>query len=379
MPRVLIISNLDSIWTIEFIRNVLVEIGVDVSALVNDGCKGVYFEEYKKLGVTIIEPKKLSATTMQIPVVRTLVNEHSKSKAMKPFEFDFVINMFVHPYSMAHIVCQKKNGRAVALFCGSDMLRADANRCWMYRLLLRGVDQVVFASTSIADAYHKKIGTAAHPKEMLINWGMSGFSYVDRMDNAASNKRAFGIDEDTLTVCIGYNGNAAQNHIEILNQIKLLPEVLKSKTVLLLPMTYPQAGNEAYIPKVCAEAESTGCKFFCMTEFMSREEMAKMWLATDILIHAQPTDALSASLQEALYAGVKLINGDWLAYKEYENWGVEYTSFRDFSELPAKINELSRLGRNTHNHEVLKQNVSWDACREKWAKIILNSQNEHSV
>ena len=51
-----------------------------------------------------------------------------------------------------------------------------------------------------------------------------------------------------------------------------------------------------------------------------------IWLrkGTDLFIHMQQTDAYSSSLHEYLYSKTKVINAEWLSYKELETWGLPY-------------------------------------------------------
>ena len=77
-------------------------------------------------------------------------------------------------------------------------------------------------------------------------------------------------------------------------------------------MTY--AVNEEYSLRVKDEMNDS-CEFevSILEDYLTPDQMAELFVKSDCMIHAQITDALSASVQEILYAGKLVFNPEWLA------------------------------------------------------------------
>jgi len=62
-----------------------------------------------------------------------------------------------------------------------------------------------------------------------------------------------------------------------------------------------------------------------------------MALVTDIYIHMRDTDAFSNSLKEQVYAGSKVIIGEWLKYYELEEMKASIIPVDSFDKLPEVL------------------------------------------
>ena len=58
---------------------------------------------------------------------------------------------------------------------------------------------------------------------------------------------------------------------------------------------------------------------------------------SDILLHAQLTDAFSASIQESLYAETIVFNGEWLKYTDLPNSEERLVEYSDFDDMVKKL------------------------------------------
>ena len=120
-----------------------------------------------------------------------------------------------------------------------------------------------------------------------------------------------------------------------------MPNSLKEQVVLVLHVSYGR--REEYLAILKQKVDSSiNLSFILLEEFMNPDEIAKLRLVTDIMIHAPISDALSATMLEVLYAGNKVIAGGWLPFGILSRNQIVYHAFNDFEEL------LDRESPNFH-------------------------------
>ena len=368
--KILVLGNSSSRWQKEFIRNVLLPLEHEVyvfAARGNDPFEALY----KEHGIKYVVPKPVSDFIMRIPKVRAEVMlRHQVAVLQNNAPYDVIISMFV---SSSELRCARllSGGTATVLayFCGSDILRVEGYKLKLLKKELRKVDRVCFASEQVRDGYTKKIG---ENNNAVVHLGISVFDWIDKIkNNSRDAKKELGIPSNATTICIGYNANEAHQHIKVIRQIELLPEDMKKRIFLLLPMTYGR--QQEYVDQVKRCLAKSNIQHLVLEAFMDDEQMAQLHCATDIFINAQRTDGLSASVLESAYAGAKLINASWLDYPEFSDWKLSYKAFSGFEDLPDVLNEV--LSRETidnqYNHDILKNKMSWESTRESW-KAFLN-------
>ena len=104
--------------------------------------------------------------------------------------------------------------------------------------------------------------------------------------------------------------------------------------------------------------------------------MAELFVKSDCMIHAQITDALSASVQEILYAGKLVFNPEWLEYEEIDKRGVFYKKYKDFKELEELFVNYVNGGISAEEKKLLEDNKrllyeysSWEILKDKWLSL----------
>ena len=89
-------------------------------------------------------------------------------------------------------------------------------------------------------------------------------------------------------------------------------------------------------------ARGSGCSFSFIEGYQTEENIAKLRLLCDILLHAQPTDSASASFFECMYVGAICLNGSWLPYpfiSDYHNRVIEYDDIPQLTDIVKDIVE----------------------------------------
>ena len=91
------------------------------------------------------------------------------------------------------------------------------------------------------------------------------------------------------------------------------------------------------------------------------------------MVNIQDTDALADSLMDHLYCGNVCILGEWLNYIPYDRNHVFYlkTSRQALSEkIDYAIEHYWELKEMcVNNHDILKENFSWDKIIDKWTEV----------
>lgn len=372
--KILLLGDPNSYWSIAFIKYVLLKLDAQVFVLSNHDGVGAYAKDYQNVGVKIISPEPCPTWIMDIPKVRVFAMRRKQIKAINQYApFDVIINMFVHPSALRCSLSQKSRGtKVVAYFCGSDIIRANRFKSFILKHVLKKTDYAVMASSNVHDAFARQMNHKPVCKTTVIRLGLSVFQHIDRLLSTGEKedyKQAFGIPSGKTTLCIGYSGSEAQNHLCVLEQISTLERDLKRKLYILLPITY--GGSPEYAAQLERAVQCTGCDFQLIKEFMDSEAMAKLWLATDVFVNAQTTDGLSGSVLEALYAGANLLNAAWLQYREYDEWNIEHIRFSSYQEIPSQIACIMKKPHSASffNKQILADKMSWQSCKEAWERL----------
>ena len=193
------------------------------------------------------------------------------------------------------------------------------------------------------------------------------FNNVALLDDSFLSKNAKG---KRIITC-GYNGREMQQHLIMLDAIDALPQELKQKIFLFLPMTYFL--KDDYYTQVHKKLEDMGIPYQIQRERLTLEQNLTMRMKTDIVVNIQKTDGLAASLQEHLYCGNVLIAGEWLPYSIFTDNGVFYlkTSLDQLSnnikDVLEHFSDYKQKCINNRDH--LYKITSWKAVLPKWKEM----------
>jgi len=133
----------------------------------------------------------------------------------------------------------------------------------------------------------------------------------------------------------------------------------------------PTARTEAREERVRDRLRELGLRGLTLTEHLEGDDWARLTLSADIFVHAQSTDAASASMQEHLYAGAVVFNGSWLRYDDLLARGADFRTFTGYVDLAEQIEQVVAGGledalRQSRARNAVLALSSWDAVREEW-------------
>lgn len=296
--------------------------------------------------------------------------ELGPSKRVRQMRFDCI---HIHSMFKNHVrlgaALFKEGTELICSYWGSDLLRTpvknpDAMQC------LRRAKSIVVPTERMRQAFIKEFGEAYDGKIRQIHFGVNAYEAIDlergRLSKAAC-KEAFGIDGERLLVAVGYNGSEAQQHLAALESLSKMPAEAFGRLALVLQMGYG-ISNAAYLEAIRDQCSGLPCPCLILTEYLSESDLARLRLAADVFIHAQTTDAFSATIQEYLYAGAVLVNPVWIPYTELKSWGVDHVAFERIEDLGAVLWRMISEGlpQNPDYQRLLYQNSSWPAVIKEW-------------
>lgn len=398
--KILLISVADSIWTKKYIEHVLANVASSV-AIVSPGNK-IFSDYYKESNVAVypidsdgavkqstgaffIKIKKVISKQMMSVLPKIINRKIEKAFIIRKIgliskelgAFDVIHFHYIYP-GMERIyapIISKHMGKIVLTYWGSDLFRI-TQRAENLSLLSKA-SKITFMTTSLLDRFNSIYGDKYNGKVEIISFGVFGYDYIDLAEKDKTGLLSYGeelgVKKNKLCIAVGYNGSLGQQHIRIINSISKMPNELKDKLHLVVHFGYNQFRAD-YRAEVVRNLELSGFSWTLLDDFLDEMGVARLRCIVDVLIHAQVTDALSASMLEYMYAGAIVINGDWLSYRELEEAGVRYLSFHAFSELPTIVHKIvvnhdDGPGDLRSNRDILYKLNSWDAVKSAWLRI----------
>ena len=189
-----------------------------------------------------------------------------------------------------------------------------------------------------------------------------------------SAKEHLGI-ADKYVIEIGYNGSKGQNHVRVIEAIASIRDRLPGNLCIVLPMTYGLTAG--YKHELVSTLSKFNLDYKLYTEYLSTDDVFYLRRCSDIFIHAQKTDANSASLAEYMICQITVVNASWLSYKGRESYGKPYYEFDSFNNLPQAILRAHKGGSLVSSQLVndLKK-LGWSFVAPKWVNLYKDSKDE---
>lgn len=253
---------------------------------------------------------------------------------------------------------------------GSDMYR---NK-YLYKIMVKKVldwsDRVSAPKIQFREDI-KRLFHVAENKFVDLGFGADMIDVILNNSDVTrdSAKEKIGLAGKYLITC-GYNGLKPQRHAEIIYAVAQVREQLPDNLHLLLPMTY--GATESYLQEIENLLKQLDFQYTIFDRFLIDEELLHIRKATDMFIHAQPSDAFSASMQEYLLCETIVVNGHWTRYPDFEKFGMPYYLYYSFEELPACILKAYRQKEKIEITPELKEFIrkkGWLHLAGEWSRV----------
>lgn len=376
---ILLFSKVDSIWTKEYVKEILTKCNTNIYIICDNLCSNELKKEYMNMGVNVLERKCKSKLISRIPKISTFVGTVSSVKKLKEKnKLIDIIELQGMPYNFSGIILYSYIVRfgemIICNYWGSDLLATSNKILKFERFILSKAKYIVLQTEQMKRTFNSIFKNKYINKERNFMLGASIFDNIkivmDTMTREAC-KMHFNIDPDKIVIEVGYNGAKRQQHMQVLCSINRLTTEMKNKICIVLHYGYG-CNDENYLKKVkCYIKDNFPCYKF-IDKYLGKEDTAILRYATDIMIHAQVSDAFAASIRELLCAGGILLNPTWVKYYEYDQVGIDYYIYEDWDELYYKLNEmLNNISefKSDKNSNLVYEHFSWKANSEKWIEL----------
>lgn len=270
----------------------------------------------------------------------------------------------------------RRSARALGVFVvGSDFMRMGSAGRWLQRRLYRLADFVTFNNPVVKSRFNEYYRGRYSSKLHELYFGLDSLDTIDRICEESTpqeNRAALGLPEDAFIVTVGYNGSAAQRHEAVLRAIAGVRSDLPEELHVVLPMTY--GATAEYRRRIESVATNQELPHAVLADRLNVEAIGHLRLATDVLVHLQPTDSFSASVQEHLYAGSLVINGAWLPYESMKKRGVDYEETQSIDDLPQALARAARRAvsgdvERDGNRRIIRELSAWAVTLNGWCRL----------
>lgn len=334
-----------------------------------------YADFYKQSKVTLVQ----APVRGQIRLVSGLLYCFQSYKLLRKSNYDLIITSFVSTDRIImNFLLRNCSRYRLAVFWGSDILRITKREFICKKHLLKYYDKFVIPSLQMRKKFEELFGCQYNHRIYGAKFGLSELDFIEKIKEIPNSaaKEKMSLPSDKVIVSIGYNRAPEQQHLRVLEQIGRLEEEKRKRIHVVLRLTYGE-NNKSYICKLEEKLRETGCGYSFFTKFLDDEKNAWLTKATDLFIHAQITDSLSATILEHLLAGGLVFNPCWIPYPELTENGVFYIEYKTFDELPGLLHDCVELKEQSRflnelqkNQKRIYQLFSWNAIRMKWKQVM---------
>jgi hypothetical protein len=267
------------------------------------------------------------------------------------------------------------SSRLILTVFGSDFYQLDGWKRRWFGPVYRSADFVT-SNNSRAMEEIGKIYSIAPSKLRICRFGFNALDTLNKFKEIprSVSRNKLNLPQEKVIVCIGYNYDPIQQHLDILRSIETHPVLLAKKDLLffLIPMTY--GTDPVYKEKLAAALAQFPFQHATFEQFLSEEENAHLRKAPDIMIQLQKSDSLSASTQEHMFAGNVLITGSWLPYDDLREADIHFLTVDDPREIGRELalcldNLQDERGKITNNPEMIYRMSSWGANLTSWLRL----------
>ncbi|PWJ88098.1 glycosyltransferase involved in cell wall biosynthesis [Oceanotoga teriensis] len=295
-------------------------------------------------------------------------------------DFDLVhINFLTPSYFLYN--CFFKHTKLIVTFWGSDLYRypnSSKKIKFLQKKIINNADIITVVNKKMIPVFHETFGFENKPI-YETRFGLPiDFDQIDKINKNEINdfKKKYHIPDKYYIITLGYSSDPRKNHEYMIDEIIKLSKK-RSNIFIFIPLTYGNEKHKEKIKKLCDNTfKKYDINYKVLEDYMTNEEIAKLRKANDIMINIQDTDAMSASMQESLYAGNIVINGSWLPYSELLEDGAYYETIDKLKKgtLSEKIqyiiNNFDELKEKSKiNKKIIHERSSWENNIKSWIEV----------
>ena len=375
--KYLIIGDANSMHVYNFVKTVLLPLDYEIH-LMTLSCERVKesYREFYKINNIILHSiaEKVGENVPNKTKKQRFINFIKKWKMAKKLPNTDICHIHsVYKTSMyLYWFNRKKFKKMIASYWGSDILDVSKSTLKIREKCFYRAKAITVTVKKLYVDFQKIHGNKFNEKLRICRFATAGLECIHDISARKSIldcRNEMSVPIGKIVITCGYNACVDQHQDMIIKKISSLNTEIKKKIHLIIPMQYGKNDFD-YIKKVYVEAQTCGCSFEILEEYVPFEKNAVMALVTDIYIHMRDTDAFSNSLKEQVYAGSKVIMGEWLKYYELEEMKASIILVDSFDKLPEVLMEtIDNMGEK-RLFEPIYEMYSTKSVIGQWLQVI---------
>lgn len=283
------------------------------------------------------------------------------------------IHFNLRRYSFIANSIKNIGGKLVVTIYGSDFYRNSNISRKIQSKIYKLANIISFANKQMKKDFLDFYGHFYERKITMLRYGLKPLEYIDKLNKESieDSKKVLGMPDNSLVTACGYNANPEQNHRGIIESILNVKNKLPDNLFFVFPMTYGNKKREIEIEKAL---DKTNYEFKIFNRFMLDLDVARLRRVSDIMINVQPTDQLSGSMLEHLYAGSIVIAGSWLPYGVLYDRGAFILKVDSIGEIGNKVIEALNNFEDykkqaRRNQSIVDEIGRWERNINQWIKV----------
>ena len=346
--KYLVIGDANSMHIYNFTKNILLPRGYDVHLLTlsTKPVRESYKEFYKQNEVVLhsVAEKKYKGLERTDRLFR-IINLFRKFRLMR--EVPKVDICHLHSVYKTAVMMALKNKRKfkklLLSYWGGDLEVCSKKILKFVSKGLDYADAITVTVKQVEKDFCSIYGDKYNEKLFICRFATEGLECINKLCKTSSRAECrtnYNIPKDRICITCGYSAYREQHQERCINEINKLPVELKKKIYCIVPMQYGRLSDTEYIKEVEQAAQRADFPCVILKEYVPFEISAQLAIATDIYLHLRDTDAFSNALKEQVFAGSRIIKGDWLKYIELEEMNADMVSISSFDELKDVLQSI---------------------------------------
>lgn len=379
--KYLVIGDANSMHIFNFVKTVLLprEYEVHLLTLSNMQVRESYRSFYSENGIFLhsIAEKGYSGLDKNDRVHR-LLNLWRKLRLMKDIpKVDVCHVQSVYKTSMIMLLKNKKKyDRLILSYWGGDIEDRNESVVELRRKCFEFADAITVTVMQTYNEFREIYGNKYDDKLYVSRFATAGIDCIKSFEGKVSRREcreSYGIPEGKICITCGYSAYREQHQDRCIEEIAKLPEDIRKKLFVIVPMQYGKLDDTEYFERV--EAAKAKADFDCviLKEFVPFEMSARLAVATDIYLHLRDTDAFSNALKEHVYGGSHIITGSWLKYIELEEMNAPMTVIDSFDELNETLLEILKdfeIKKELELFSPIYELYATEKIAEQWGRVV---------
>ena len=377
MLSYLIIGDANSMHIYNYVKNTLGVSNYKISlmTLSTKRVREEYREFYKENGINLYSiAEKYGADVPNKTKKQRIINfirKYLMAKKLPKFDICHIHSVYKTSIFF-YLSNRRKFKHLIASYWGGDVEDRSSRLVKIREKCFKRANAITVTTQKTLEDFREIYSDKFNDKLKICRFATAGVECVKKVYEESTImqcKEKVGFPKDKFCITCGYSAYADQHQDLIIDKIATLPQEIKDKIFISVPMQYGKF-EKNYVESVYNSLKNCGCEYTVLTEYFSFEKKATEAIATDLYIHMRDTDAFSNSLKEQVCAGTTVIIGKWLKYYELEQVGADFTYADNFDGIPNIVLENLDIKKEKKLFKPLYDMYSFDAVKKQWKDVL---------